>query len=53
MKFCYDKTKPLALNPIVKKFFSSDGYKSISKEESSFLNLEQSEWWTGVVYPFF
>ncbi len=21
MKFCYDKTKPLALNPIVKKFF--------------------------------
>lgn len=21
MKFCYDKAKPLALNPIVKKFF--------------------------------
>lgn len=34
-------------------YFSSEGYQGIQKEEEIFLDMNRSEWWTGIIYPFF
>lgn len=34
-------------------YFSSAGYRGIQKAEETFLDMNRSEWWTGIIYPFF
>lgn len=35
------------------RYYASDDYKAIEEKENDFLDMSQSEWWTGVVYQFF
>lgn len=34
------------------RYYASDDYKAIEEREKEFLNMAESEWWTGVVYQF-
>lgn len=35
------------------RYFASESYQAIREEEQRLLDTDRSEWWTGVVYPFF
>lgn len=35
------------------QYFASAGYQEIAASERQLLDVKRSEWWTGVVYPFF